>query len=133
MIHDKADLWFIAYDIRDPGRLRRVHRYLKKSALSLQYSAFCLEGSEQDALRVLDQLNRIIDAAKDDIRAYRLPHALKVWKLGRQGLPSCLTMTSTAALTALLQCTSTQGEPDKVHHEAIGLLTDLTILSGPDG
>jgi CRISPR-associated endonuclease Cas2 len=131
LIHDKTDLWFIAYDIRDLGRLRRVHRCLKKSALSLQYSAFCLEGSEQDALRVLDQLNRIIDASKDDIRAYRLPHAIKVWKLGPQGLPSCLTMTGTAALTALLQCTSNQDESTKVDQEPTEVLTDLTILSAP--
>ena len=102
MRRDQSDLWFIAYDIRDPRRLRRVHRCVRTSAVALQYSAFCFEGHEHALLDLLAGLESIIDPAVDDVRAYRLPHSLKVWKLGCQGLPDGITVTGSPALMTLM-------------------------------
>jgi len=101
---DSSDLWFIAYDIRDPKRLVRVHRYLKRQAIALQYSAFCLEAEESRVLRTLEALGDLIDKGRDDVRAYRLPHVLKVWQLGRQNLPEGVMMPGGKGLMALLRC-----------------------------
>ena len=103
MAADRSDLWFICYDIRDPRRLRKVHRCVSRAAIELQFSAFCMEGDEQTVLALLAQLEEIIDATVDDVRAYRLPHALKVWKLGCQGLPDGLVMAGSQAMMTLMQ------------------------------
>lgn len=120
MNRDPSDLWFVAYDIREPNRLRRVHRLVKREATALQYSAFCLLGSEAALLRLLHQLAEIINPAKDDVRAYRLPHTLKVWKLGRQGLPDGLMMAGSEAVSALLQSDAV----DQEAHERQAALLD---------
>jgi CRISPR-associated protein Cas2 len=108
MRRDQSDLWFIAYDIRNPQRLRRVHRCVRTSAVALQYSAFCFEGHERALMDLLTVLESIIDPAVDDVRAYRLPHSLKVWKLGCQGLPDGVMVTGSPALMALMQVSESE-------------------------
>ena len=36
--------WLVAYDIASPRRLARVHRYLKRHAIPVQYSVFVFHG-----------------------------------------------------------------------------------------
>ena len=75
-------LYLIAYDISDPKRLARVHRFLKERALALQYSVFVLEGSEELRQAVHRGIEARIDGARDDVRIYALPEGVEVEPLG---------------------------------------------------
>lgn len=63
----------VAYDIADPRRLGRVHRYLKKVALPLQYSVFLVELDGGQRERLKRRLVELIDSRQDDVRIYPLP------------------------------------------------------------
>ncbi|GIX36646.1 MAG: hypothetical protein KatS3mg126_2425 [Lysobacteraceae bacterium] len=79
--------FLIGYDIRDPGRLRRVHRLLGKHALPLQYSVFLFCGDARQLARLLDRLVPLCDGKEDDLRAYPLPRQSLKLRLGRGVLP----------------------------------------------
>lgn len=79
--------YIIAYDISDPRRLGRVHRFLKREAASVQYSVYAARVSERQIKRLLDGLQDLIDTKQDDVRAYRLPERCEVTMLGNQALP----------------------------------------------
>jgi len=70
----------ICYDIADPKRLGKVHRYLKKTGLPLQYSVFLVNANAEGIARIRAALAHIIDPARDDIRIYPLP-ARPAWQL----------------------------------------------------
>lgn len=74
----------IAYDIACPKRLGRVHRYLKKIALPLQYSVFLVELDESRRKKVIKHLISLIHPRQDDIRIYPLPEQPEWVKLGKQ-------------------------------------------------
>ncbi|MCX8049880.1 MAG: CRISPR-associated endonuclease Cas2 [Methylohalobius sp.] len=63
----------VAYDISDPKRLYRVHRYLKKLGIPLQYSVFLLHITPIQRKQIVFRLNRLIDPRADDVRIYPLP------------------------------------------------------------
>lgn len=73
----------IAYDIANPKRLGRVHRYLKKIALPLQYSVFLIEMDAERRDKVLKHLRTLIHPRQDDIRVYPLPNEPEWVKLGK--------------------------------------------------
>jgi len=75
-------LYLVAYDISDPKRLTRVHRFLKERALALQYSVFVLEGSEELRQTVQRGIEARIDPVRDDVRMYALPEGVEVQPLG---------------------------------------------------
>lgn len=64
--------WVVAYDVSDPGRLKRVARLLEGHGRRVQYSVFeCWLGrSEHRDLR--RGLRAEIDAGRDSIRWYPL-------------------------------------------------------------
>lgn len=68
MSHDQVRRRFvIAYDIRHPQRLRRVHKTMKKYGWSMQYSVFV---SDLDAMEVIDlkfELAEIINHREDSV------------------------------------------------------------------
>lgn len=68
---DPVRRWLIAYDIRCPRRLARVHRVVSRQALPLQYSVFCGRMSRSQVQQLADELDEII-AAEDDVRLYAL-------------------------------------------------------------
>ena len=78
--------YVIAYDIRAPARLRRMHRTLKKVATPIQYSVFLLRGTEKAFTQAFDMAREII-SQKDDLRAYALPSYGKRLRMGRRALP----------------------------------------------
>jgi len=80
-------LHLIAYDVADPRRLGRVHRYLKKRAVAVQYSVFVTLGSDDAITTLATGLRGLVDARHDDVRIYRLPQPCRVRTLGRQILP----------------------------------------------
>jgi len=74
--------YLIAYDIADPRRLARLHRYLKGEALALQYSVFFGRFTLAGIDRIEDEIAARIDPREDDVRIYPLPVDFQVWALG---------------------------------------------------
>lgn len=83
----------IAYDIANPRRLGRVHRYLKKIALPLQYSVFLMELDAERRDKVLKHLRTLIHEKQDDVRIYPLPDTPEWVKLGKQFWDDGLLLT----------------------------------------
>lgn len=79
--------YIICYDISNPRRLGRVHRYLKKHAVALQYSVFLYTGDERKFDRCLEGAVALIDEKEDDLRAYPLPARGLKARIGRPALP----------------------------------------------
>lgn len=77
----------ICYDITNPRRLGRLHRYLRKSAVPLQYSVFLFVGDERQLDRLMTGIVPMIDPKTDDVRAYPLPARGLKARLGRPALP----------------------------------------------
>lgn len=84
LLPDKPTRWILCYDIRDPRRLQRVHRYVSKHGLPLQYSAFLLKGNRETIERILAGLRPYLDERVDDVRCYPLGKDTRIWGLGRQ-------------------------------------------------
>lgn len=80
-------LYLIAYDIRQPRRLGRVHRFLRRQGLPVQYSVFTAQLDARKLERVLGGLRAIIDARIDDVRCYPLPGRPEQIGLCRQLFP----------------------------------------------
>jgi CRISPR-associated protein Cas2 len=79
--------FIVCYDISDPRRLGRLHRFLKKHAVALQYSVFLFTGSDRQLDRLLDAAQTFIDPQVDDLRAYPLPARGFRARLGKPALP----------------------------------------------
>jgi CRISPR-associated protein Cas2 len=79
--------WLVAYDIREPRRLARVHRLLGRVAVPVQYSVFAASGSHADMRRLADELRGLIDESVDDVRIYSIPTNAFVYSIGRTLLP----------------------------------------------
>lgn len=72
--------WYlIAYDIADNKRLAKVHRLMKKEGIAAQKSLFFMYGKRSKVTVFLDQLESMIKANKDDIRAYPIVSAKEIW------------------------------------------------------
>lgn len=97
--------WLITYDIANPKRLARLHRFLRKQATPVQYSVFYYEGSAAQMGRLMQQVEGYIKAEADDVRAYQLPERLNIATLGRGTLPDGALLSSELlpALQGLLQ------------------------------
>ncbi len=83
----ETKLYLISYDIADPRRLQRVHAFLKKHAMPVQYSVFLARVSERRLVSLLAEINERIDPRSDDVRAYPLPEHCEAVTLGRMYLP----------------------------------------------
>lgn len=81
-----ADWYLIAYDIRDPRRLQRLHRALRAEALAVQRSVFLVAGSVPAVERLLDRLETLIDPCADDLRAYPVAAPDCLWLSGQRPL-----------------------------------------------
>lgn len=87
MAVNEARLCMVCYDIADPKRLGRVHRYLRRLAVPVQYSVFATSLTPKKQQRLMQGLARLIDEKEDDVRLYPLPKRLEHLGLGRQWLP----------------------------------------------
>lgn len=64
--------YLIAYDIRDPKRLKRVHYFISKKASALQRSVFLIKANQTDIQSVTKALLERAATQEDDIRLYPL-------------------------------------------------------------
>ncbi len=76
--------YLIAYDIREPKRLRKVHYYISKKAMALQRSVFLVKADKSDIKKIAIALLERADTQKDDIRLYPLQGVNKMWVAGKQ-------------------------------------------------
>ena len=97
--------WLICYDIADPKRVVRLHRFIKCFAQPVQRSVFFFEGSRADMARRLQDIAALIDPRDDDVRAYPIPNPVRLHRLGRGTMPSGVLLQSdrNPGLAALLQ------------------------------
>lgn len=98
----QSKTWLIGYDIANPKRLRSVHRFVSKTALGLQYSAYCLDASDNQIEDFLTDLSCIIEPAVDDVRAYHLPAKTRVWRYGVGGTAEGVLLSAESVIDSLL-------------------------------
>lgn len=83
-----APAWYlIAYDVRDPKRLRRVQRYLRTCAYALQESVFAWQGDHRQLAELKQQLTRLIRPSEDDVRGYPVPEGQAILWWGNLPMP----------------------------------------------
>lgn len=111
--------WLIAYDIANPRRLARVHRYLKRYAIPVQYSVFVFQGTQMGLERVLGGIEERIAPKADDVRAYHLPDPCEVAMLGVQYLPDGVMLAAQGLDRLLRQLTANEDVP--VYRDLPGL------------
>jgi len=75
--------WLIAYDIRSPKRLSRLHRFLCKHAAPVQYSVFLGRYTPEELRWLCDGINAIIHVKQDDVRCYPVPQEPCLTMVGR--------------------------------------------------
>lgn len=59
--------YLVAYDIRDPGRLRAVHRTARAYGRALQYSVFVCDLGQEDMIHLKWDLSDIINHLEDAV------------------------------------------------------------------
>jgi CRISPR-associated protein Cas2 len=79
----QRDLYLVAYDVRDPARLRRVRREVAGYATGGQKSARECLLSARDRDDLVGRLRRALDPALDRAHLVRLRRDVTVWTLGR--------------------------------------------------
>lgn len=84
--------WLIAYDIAQPRRLGRVHRYVKSVAMPAQYSLYVANETAQGIRRIHGEMAQLINHREDDVRIYLLPKRTQVRHYGRRTLPEGLML-----------------------------------------
>ena len=87
MAFNEPHHYLIAYDIADPRRLCRVHRYLKAWAIPVQYSVFTAVLRQAQVEMLVAGIEEIIDAGEDDVRIYPLPRVPEATVIGQSYLP----------------------------------------------
>lgn len=93
MATHEARAYLIAYDIADPKRLVRVHRFLVKQAMALQYSVFAGVFTPFQVTAAAAGVRERIDEREDDVRIYPLPRRCYALTLGEQWTPEGVFLT----------------------------------------
>lgn len=79
--------FLVAYDIRDPKRLRDVHTTAKRYGYALQYSVFICDLGEQELIRLKWDMGDVIHDDDDEVVIVDLGDARDTTRfdfLGRQ-------------------------------------------------
>jgi len=74
--------YLICYDVRNPKRLRRVHRAVRDFATPVQFSVFEAELKQAELESLLQSLTALIDLDQDRIGFYQLPNKQQKISLG---------------------------------------------------
>lgn len=89
--------YLIAYDITSPRRLQKMHHYLQKLAIPIEYSVFYLSLDERQLPKLLAEAEALIDRTRDDLRCYPLPQRGLKTRLGRATFPAGIQYTGLPA------------------------------------
>lgn len=85
--------YLVCYDISDPERWRKVHKFLRGEGLALQLSVFAVFLEDSGGIRrIVSELGSLIDRREDDVRFYPVAARSKALSLGRQWLPDGLKL-----------------------------------------
>ena len=87
MAFNEPHHYLITYDIGDPRRLCRLHRYLKAWAIPVQHSVFTAMLRQAQVEMLVAGIEEIIDEGVDDVRIYPLPRDPEVTVIGQGYLP----------------------------------------------
>lgn len=68
----KNMLHLVAYDIREPSRLRKVAKICEDYGLRVEYSVFECDLTEELFMRMWADLSEVIDEDDDSLLAYRI-------------------------------------------------------------
>lgn len=79
--------YLICYDIANPKRLGKVHRRAVSHAVFVQYSVYYLRGDQAQLQAMLDDIEAVIDAGADDVRAYTVSPLAEATQVGQSWLP----------------------------------------------
>jgi CRISPR-associated protein Cas2 len=101
MSFSQKRVWLVAYDISDPGRLARVHRFLRGRAAAVQYSVFAGPLNAAGVQAIVKGLCELIDFQEDDLRLYPLPERCEAAALGRCSFPEGVWLTDHRLLTLM--------------------------------
>ena len=72
--------WLITYDIADRKRLGRLHRFVKKHAIPVQYSVYATQQSVAGIGRLASDLRAYIKAQEDDPRMPAILEDGEAWE-----------------------------------------------------
>lgn len=86
-------MYLIGYDIKNAKRIRKIHRYLTRHSMPIQYSVFLYIGSEQSLQKHIQNMLQLIDQKEDDLRIYEIPEHGKQYRLGQPVLPEGIYWT----------------------------------------
>ena len=64
--------YLLCYDIKNPRRLRRVHRLVRDWGLPVQFSVFEIELMPPQLEKLLIELAELIEVSEDKVMLYRL-------------------------------------------------------------
>ena len=84
---NERDFFLAAYDIADRKRLGRLHRFVKKHAVPVQYSVYATQQSSTQISRLASKLLEYIKPQEDDVRIYQIPDRPLILSLGKSSLP----------------------------------------------
>jgi CRISPR-associated protein Cas2 len=91
----------VAYDVRDPARLARVHKAMTRLGHALQYSVFAADFTPVQKARALTALAALIDPRADDLRIYAVPaDPFGAWRGPTLASPALLWASEPAATLA---------------------------------
>jgi CRISPR-associated protein Cas2 len=89
--------WIVAYDIRDPRRLKKVHARTVADGLRLQYSLYAADLTERERARLRADIAGLIDPGVDDVRFYRVPEPPRGLWLGPKPMTDDLLLLGAPA------------------------------------
>ncbi len=87
MAFNQAQIYLVCYDIADPKRLNRVHRFLREQGIPVQYSVVTARLTAKELDRIIAGLTDRIDERADDVRVYPLATHSENASLGLQYFP----------------------------------------------
>ncbi len=76
--------YIVCYDIKEPARLQRIHRYVADKAEFMQFSVYRLSADQAQLKEFVSVLNALICQKSDDVRIYPLSPAIKFETWGRE-------------------------------------------------
>lgn len=77
----------LAYDIRDPLRLRRFHYRISKIGLPLQESVFLVQADDHELAALRELVSQYTRSDEDDLRLYPVRNPGAIWTAGQQDHP----------------------------------------------